>query len=344
MLDLMRKHASSWGIKVLLLMIIISFVLFFGYSRISTVAQPSVRGGKNQPAVAYVNHMAIPESEYRFYLDNAMDRVRAQYEGAAVPEAMQRMVQQSTLSQLIRRELLLQIADQLNITVSDIQLADAIRETQKAMRGEFDPAFYRRQYLPYFENRFGINFEDMLRNDLRAQEVQRFFAEPAPAETKDGDGTAEDETPVTIWKLEVATLDVDEMIKQDIVSSHQEALAAAQKFVDNVSSGQWRRMARTYGADVETVEGVTIAERGRKLPGYTFDDYTAIFSLNADAPVIDAPISRADNTVSVVRLIERSTGEPTRTPKADFLARWMREKAARAKIRTFLDEQSQPRK
>jgi len=184
MLDIMRKHASSWGIKVLLGMIIVSFVLFFGYRQISRSRAPTTRGGKNQQAVAFVNHMAVPASEYRFYFDQAAERLRGQFEGKQIPEFMQGILEKSTMSRLVQRELLLQIADKLGIQVTDQELASVIRKSQIAQRGEFDQTFYTTQYLPYFKNRFGIDFEDMLRNDIRAEKVQLLFVAPAEAATK----------------------------------------------------------------------------------------------------------------------------------------------------------------
>lgn len=337
MLDIMRKHASSWGIKVLLGMIIVSFVLFFGYRQISRSRSPSVRGGKGQQAVAYVNHMAVPASEYRFYYDQAAERVREQFKAKQMPEFMQDVIERSTLSRLVQRELLLQIADELDVRVTDEELARFIRQTQIAQRGAFDQTFYTTQYLPYFKNRFGIDFEDMLRNDIRAEKVQLLFVAPAEATTKKD---TEEKDTVKSWTLEVATLDVDKMIKDNLITTQAEAEKAAQEFVDYVSNGMWKQMARKYGAEIEKIEGVTISGRNAKLPGYTFEQYREIFALGEHLPVVDKPIVRNDNKIAVVRFIEHENVEPG--PKAmndDFFRNWMQETAAKAKIQTFLDDQ-----
>jgi hypothetical protein len=337
MLDIMRKHASSWGIKVLLGMIIVSFVLFFGYRQIARSRQATVRGGKGQQAVAYVNHMAVPSSEYQFYYDQAAERVREQFKGKQVPEFMEDVIERSTLSRLVQRELLLQIADELGIRVTDEELARYIRQSQIAQRGDFDQTFYTTQYLPYFKNRFGIDFEDMLRNDIRAEKVQLLFVAPAEAATKKDMG---EKDTVKSWTLEVVTLDVDKMIKDKLVASQAEAEKAAQEFVDYVSDGMWKQMSNKYGAKLETVEGVTIDSRNVKLPGYTLEQYEGIFALGEDLPVVDKPIVRNDNKIAVLRFIEHKDVE--RGPKAtndDFFRNWMQQTAAKAKIQTFLDDQ-----
>lgn len=337
MLDIMRKHASSWGIKVLLGMIIVSFVLFFGYRQISRSRTPSVRGGTGQQAVAMVNHMAVPASEYRFYYDQAAERVREQFGDKKVPQFMQQMLEKSTIARLVQRELLLQIADELGLRVTDQELAAVIKKTQVAQRGEWDPVFYTHQYLPYFQNRFGIDFEDMLRNDMLAEKVQLLFATPAAAETKDKKNETET---VKSWTMEIVTLDVDKMIKDKIVSSQIEAEKAAQKFVDFVSNGMWKQMAEQYKANLKTIETITVAGRMAKLPGYTFDQYKEIFALGEELPVVDKPLVRNDNTIAVLRFIEHKDIE--RGPKAtndDFFRHWMQQTAAKSEIKTFLDDQ-----
>jgi len=344
MLDIMRKHASSWGIKVILTMIIVSFVLFFGYSKISSVNQPSVRGAKDQAAVAVVNHMAIPQSEYRYYYDLAYERLRNQFKDQEVPEFARTMAERAAMSQLVNRELMLQVADQIGLKVTDSELAEAIRASQAAMRGEFDPTFYTHQYLPYFENRFGINFEDMLRNDLRAEEVRILFQPVAYAGEQEKTKAPEKEK-VRLWSFEVVTLDVDKMLEQKIVSSRDQAYGIARQFSDNPTNGWWKNTAKKYGADLKKVDSVALSERQSKLKGFTFDQYSTIFSLTEETPVVDNPISRDDNTIAVVRLLERKDVERELTPsRDDFFQQWMTKMAAESKIRTFLDDQNQARK
>lgn len=336
MLDIMRKHASSWGIKAILTMIILSFVLFFGYSRISSVRQPSVRGGGHQSAVAVVNKMAIPQSEFRFYYDNAQERMRAKYKDKSLPDFMQRMLEQTTMSRLVQRELMLQVADKLGIQITDEQLAEAIRRSQIAQRGEFDPIFYTHQYIPYFENRFGINFEDMLRNDLRAEQLQTMFTQPTkPTDQSEesAESKATEGNKVTAWTFEVVKLNSDKA-------------EAAQQFVDHVSPGQWKRMAKKYDAELERVDEVTISNRKSKLPGFVFEDYSAIFSLNDNVPVVDRPIHRKDKKIAILRFIERSEIDAKATPpeRDDFFQQWMTQLAARSKIRTYLDDQTKQKR
>lgn len=335
MLDIMRKHAKSWGIKAILTVIILSFVLFFGYSKISTVNQPSVRGGSDQASVAIVNHMAIPASEFRFYYDNAYDRMREQSKGKPVPDAIKQLIERSTLQQLVRRELLLQVADRLEITVTDSELAGAIRKSQETLRGEFDPVFYRHQYLPYFENRFGINFEDMLRNDLRAESVQVLFSPIPTAEA------AEKKEPERIrsWTYEVVTLDVDKMLKDKLVASRSNAFEVARNLTDNPTSGLWKNISKKFGAKRDRIESVTLKNRKAKLKGYSLDDYAKIFALTEEIPVIDAPIERNDNTLVAVRLVEVKEVDSDAVPEQDdFFRQWMTQKAAKSSIRTYLDD------
>ena len=338
----MRKHASSWGIKAILAMIILSFVLFFGYSKISKLKQATTRLGKDQARVATVNHMAVPDSEYRFYYENALERVRAQSEGKPIPEFMEKMIQQTTLSQLVQRELLLQLADKIGLHVTDEQLAEAVQRSQVLIRGQFDPSFYRQQYLPYFENRFGINFEDKLRNDLRAEEVQMLFTAPVAKQKKDGEKEVPAEK-ITAWTFEVVTLNPDKMIENKIISSKLEAEDIAKQFISNASKSQWASMASKYKVDLEKVQSVSIKDRRAKLKGMGLEDYKAVFALTEKDPVVESPITRSDGKIAIVRL-EAIQEVEEKNPASDdegFFQKWMMSFAKNSEIQTFLDDQPQ---
>ncbi len=62
-------------------------------------------------------------------------------------------------------------------------------------------------------------------------------------------------------------------------------------------------------------------------------------------PVVDNPISRKDNTLAVVRLLDREEVTEDVVPAKDqFLQQWMQGTAARSKITTYLDDRNQAQK
>ena len=69
LLSLMRKHAKSWIIKVLIAMIIMVFIFFFGYSYISNEGEK----------VAEVNGEAISHVEYQNAYRDLLKNLQEQY-------------------------------------------------------------------------------------------------------------------------------------------------------------------------------------------------------------------------------------------------------------------------
>lgn len=321
MLDVLRKHASSWLIKVILGAIIVSFAFFFGYNRM-TRARQTVKGLIPGQPVATVNGVEISDTEFQFFFDRNLDRLRETFKGEGMAESLRKFTQQMTLQQLIERELLIQTAQGMGIRITDAQLAATIRKNPELIKdGEFDPIFYRHQYLPYFENRFGINYEELIRQDMKIDALQRLF------EGADSKATAENES--TLWTFEVATLTKSK--------DGEDAQSLAQSFIS--SPKDWKVPAQKTKAIVKTVGPISIAERSKILDGRgTFGDYQNIFALNTTHPVINKPIESGD-ALYVVRFVEKKSSPVKASQERgdNFLAGWMNGQMKTAKIVTYLE-------
>lgn len=330
MLDVLRKHASSWLIKFLLGAIIISFAFFFGYNRMNR-ARRAVKGLTAGEPVATVNGVEISDTEYRFFYDRNMEHLKDSFKGEQMPEGLQKFAQSMTLQQLVQRELMLQLAASLGIKVTDEQLAATIRKNPELIKdGEFDPIFYRHQYLPYFENRFGINYEELVRQDLAIQSLGSLFAnvDPKPA--------AEPES--ALWTFEVVELNPAKLVEQKTAKDIDEAKSLAQSFI---SSKDWKGLAKKLNADLKTVGPITIAEREKILNGRGgFEEFQKIFALKSEHPVIDKPIESGDS-LFVVRFVEKKAApvNVAEGRKTDFLDSWLRERMKTAKIVTLLQSE-----
>ena len=136
MLHLMRKHAGTWMIKVILGAIVIVFV-FWGVG--SYTSQRSVR-------VASVNGDTISLDEYRFTYNRLLDQMRRNFGNNLNDELIKTLgLEKQALDQLIDRRLMLQAAEEMNIRVGDDELADTIRSIAAFQAGgDFDPDRYRR--------------------------------------------------------------------------------------------------------------------------------------------------------------------------------------------------------
>jgi peptidyl-prolyl cis-trans isomerase D len=136
MLRILREHASSWMLKAILIVVALSFVLFFGgYSYFKE---------KKETYVAKVNSVTI---EWREYNDAFQNTVK-QYRQALGPAFSDKMIdelhlKEKILDSLIEKILILQEAKRLGLSIPDEELREAV-ESIPAFRvnGQFDKRSY----------------------------------------------------------------------------------------------------------------------------------------------------------------------------------------------------------
>jgi peptidyl-prolyl cis-trans isomerase D len=134
MLDLMRKHAGTWMIKILLGAIVVVFV-FWGVGSWTS---------HQRGIIATVNGQSISQEDYRAAYNRLVDQARQNF-GNSLSEDLLKSLQipQMALDQLIDRALLRQAADRLKLEVTDEELAGAVRSVPAFQSGG---SFDRRRY------------------------------------------------------------------------------------------------------------------------------------------------------------------------------------------------------
>ncbi len=135
MLSLMRKHAGSWLIKVLLGGVAITFISWGGYQVTSR------RSGR----AASVNGETITLEEYRSSYKRLIEQVRQQF-GNSLNEEMLNSLQlpKQAIDQLVDQRLMRQAAAELRLQVSDEDLSRSIRSISAFhTAGVFDPRRYK---------------------------------------------------------------------------------------------------------------------------------------------------------------------------------------------------------
>ena len=134
MLSLMRKHAHTWMIKVILGAIVVVFV-FWGLG-----SYTSRRSGR----VASVNGTIITIDDYRVSYSNLLEQLRQQFGNNLNEELIQMFqIRKRALDQLIDRSLMLQAAEKFKLTVSDEELSESIRNISAFQTaGAFDGRRY----------------------------------------------------------------------------------------------------------------------------------------------------------------------------------------------------------
>jgi len=136
MLDLMRKKAGSWLIKLILGAIVVVFV-FWGVGSYSE---------KRRLRVAIVNGEAISIMEYNEAYNQIMERLKQQFGSNLNDELLKMMnVKQQAMNQIIDKRVLFHEADRLNFNVDSQELADMIRSIPAFQdSGVFNQRLYTR--------------------------------------------------------------------------------------------------------------------------------------------------------------------------------------------------------
>ena len=117
MLDLMRKHARNWIMKVLLGIIIVVFVFYFGST-----------GGKQQAeTVANIDGKTIAYADVAKEHENLINFYRQRYGAALNDEALKQLnLKQAALDNLMQQAIIMQKAREMNLTVSDEEVKASI--------------------------------------------------------------------------------------------------------------------------------------------------------------------------------------------------------------------------
>lgn len=157
MLTLLRKHASSWILKGLLLLVAVTFISWGGYSFFRD---------KKYDYAAKVNGTIIHLKDYHETLQGVVNRYREAM-GPAFNEKMmeQLRIRENVMDELISRALILQEGNRLGLKVSDGELAMAIESIPSfQINGQFDPRLYER--FLRLNRMMAEDFERMQRDNL----------------------------------------------------------------------------------------------------------------------------------------------------------------------------------
>jgi len=155
MLYLMRKHAGSWMIKIILFAIVVVFV-FWGVG--------SMRSRK-ATQVADINGEIITQTVYRQAYYRLLDNYRRIY-GEQYNDALLKMLRpnEMALDQLINKVLMTQEAERLGIDIGKEEVADSIRRIPAFQNnGAFD---YQRYNLILAQNNIS---PEQFENDRREE-------------------------------------------------------------------------------------------------------------------------------------------------------------------------------
>lgn len=168
MLDLMRKHARSWFIKVALGAIIVTFVFIYGYSGPEE---------KSRNYVAEVNGTVITSDHFYKVYESELEKIRLSYQGSVPPELLEKLnLKKRVIQGLVNQALLLQEAGRLGLIVTDEDVVQDIKSNPVFQsQGVFDVGRYR----AYMSNvkLAPSTYEKLRQQELLEQQVVRLLTD-----------------------------------------------------------------------------------------------------------------------------------------------------------------------
>lgn len=165
MLDIMRKSASSWWLKALLLAVALSFIIGFGI--LSTVSDDD-----QSRYAARVGKTIITHAEFQKAFEVEIQALKKKLGEELKDEDIEKLgIRESVMENEINRVLELEEAKRLNIPVTNEEVRDVIKSIPYFKKeGEFNYEMYT-EVLDY--NRITeAGFEAMIRNDIIIQKLE----------------------------------------------------------------------------------------------------------------------------------------------------------------------------
>lgn len=176
MLDLMRRHASSWIIKIALFGIIVVFVFFFGWGG---------PGDVDKNFAAKVNGTVITYDQFYSMYENQVELMRSRFRGSMPPDFIEKMnLKKVVLEGMVDQLVLVQEAHKLGLSVTDEDLIYSIRNAPEFQtNGLFDPNIYK-AYLSAVKMT-PSGFEQNRRLELLENQVARIIVDSVKTDAKE---------------------------------------------------------------------------------------------------------------------------------------------------------------
>ncbi|MBN2032591.1 MAG: SurA N-terminal domain-containing protein [Deltaproteobacteria bacterium] len=167
----MRKHAKSWLIKVLIAIIAIVFVFYFGYSF-------REREGSK---IASVNGDIITAAEYEKAYRNLLEALQREYRGMWNENLLKVFdIRNRAMESLVTQKLVSQEAKKIGLDVTKKEIQQRVLSYPAfQFRGHFDESRYRSVLL---NSRMAPeDFEEVLAQEILQEKVQQFLTTFSPA-------------------------------------------------------------------------------------------------------------------------------------------------------------------
>ncbi|MBN1614398.1 MAG: SurA N-terminal domain-containing protein [Deltaproteobacteria bacterium] len=212
MLNLMRKHARNWIMKVLLGIIIVVFIFYFG----------SMGGSRRTEMVATIDGKAIAHVEYVKEYQNLLEIYHQRFGDRLTGDVLKSLnLKQQALDNVINQAILFNKAEELNLQVTDEEIRASILATPAFQRdGVFDDRIY--QHI--------LRANKMTPEDFEA--LQRKMLTAAKLESLIGDGVkVSDRELYDLFRFQTEKIDVDYLLLSP--KDFQDAVRVSEKDLES---------------------------------------------------------------------------------------------------------------
>ena len=208
MIQDLRKYTDSFLFKLLLGFISVTFVISFGMGSFF---------GDRKEVIARVDETEILQRDFQRMYGQQLESLRQRLGENADQIAQQVNLRQQVFQQLIDRQLLLNMAESLNLRATDLEVQEYIRQQPYFQKnGQFDFETYETLLS---QNRLPTeDYEESIRLDLLLQKKQQLLTAGIIISEKD----VEQRFQLQNEKLEVRTLQLLPQVFLDEVSVSEE--------------------------------------------------------------------------------------------------------------------------
>ncbi|MCC7460762.1 MAG: peptidylprolyl isomerase, partial [Proteobacteria bacterium] len=166
----MRDSVSSWPVRILLIVLVLTFVSFYGLSS-------SGPGQLNQGEVANVNGESIKATDFSLQFQNLVQSYQKQGRlPQDVPEGLYSILKQQLLASMIYQKLKSSEAKKAGLVASNEEVKSIIKKQFSDPEGKFDFKFYE----GYLRNQMGKTpgqYEELQRENIRADLFEQLILE-----------------------------------------------------------------------------------------------------------------------------------------------------------------------
>jgi len=248
LLNLMRKHARNWLMKIVLGIIVVVFVFYFG----------SMGRGNKAERIAMLDGKPIVYADFQREYQNMLDMYRQRFGGGLTEEMIKGLnLKQQALDNLVNQAVVLAKAEEMNIRVTDEDVKAAILAY---------PAF---QQDKVFNERL---YQQMLRaNKMKPEEfeaLQEKMIITSRVESLIGDGVKVSDTEIhELYKMQKEKINLDfvQIAGQGFLSGIKPTPADLESFLktreaqfrvpEQVQVKYLAFMAQDYAANVKVSDG-----------------------------------------------------------------------------------------